>query len=99
MTKIATRHSLALIKALGGLTFRPMNDSDFATFADAAPDAQIAFGGEDMASVLCDITGESILTEGGDAVAIIISEGTIEICGMDCEYSPVSIALTLDHLI
>lgn len=76
MTKATTAQTLALIAAMNGLTFRPMDDNDFATWADAEPDAQIAFaGGEALASAICDISGESILTEGDDAVAIAHTSG------------------------
>lgn len=100
MTKATTAQTLALIAAMNGLTFRPMDDNDFATWADAEPDAQIAFaGGEALASAICDISGESILTEGDDAVAIIISGSTIEFSAMTPDYEPVAIALSLDRLI
>lgn len=98
MEKIATRHSLALISAMAGLTFRPMNANDFAAFAGAQADAQIAFGGEALASAICDITGESIMTEGGDAIAVIISGSTIEFSALTIDFEPVAIALNLEAL-
>lgn len=87
-----------LLGAVSCLTFRPMTDNDFAAFAGAEADAEIAFCGGDLAEVLSEITGEAILTEGGDSIAVICSGTHIEISAVTPDLDPVAIGLDLQML-
>lgn len=87
--------TIATIKAIAKLTFRDMTPADYGAFAGAGDKAQIAFGGEELAVILCHITGEAILTEGGDAVAVVADEDRVELHALTADYAPVCIAIAL----
>lgn len=79
---ISTNASLTLYRAIFALTFRPLNENDRAAFADAQPDAQIAFAGSEMACAICLWNGHDVMDEGNN-IAVIVSGGTAEVHYMD----------------
>lgn len=93
--KPAALQTARLIGAIAALNFRPMNNNDFAAFADAEPGSLIAFGGAELAELLCDVTGETVMTEGDDPVVVIVSGAHVEVSGMTADYNPVGVALDL----
>lgn len=94
--KATTAQTLKLISLLGRVEFRPMTRNDFAAFADAAPDAQIAFDNGDLEPLVAELAGVQI---DAGSLAIIVSEGHIEMTGCDPEGDPFAIAFDLASLI
>lgn len=96
--KITTAATLKLIKTIAALDFRPMDSNDFAAFAGADEDAQIAFGGEALALALCDAFGDALLIEEGNTIAVVASGERLEVAAMSPDYDPVSYSLNLTRL-
>lgn len=95
--KATTAQTFKLITAATALGFRPMTRTEYATWADAAPDALIAYcEGGAVAKAVEEITECTLLDSG---VAIIISGETIEFSAATPDGEPVALALNLDRLI
>lgn len=95
MTIATTAQTLKLIAGLAALDFRPMTANDFATWADAADDAQIAFDNGTLLPLVGELAGHDL--EPG-ALAVIVSGDHIEFSGMGEDGEPIAIALDLDRL-
>lgn len=93
-----TTATVALLAAIGQLAhqgkFAPLTKIDRYAFCEAADDAQIAHAGHTVASAICDITGQSILTE-GDSVVVIVSDQRVEAHASTPDGESVSIAFDL----
>lgn len=87
MTK-PTAPTIAFLKALGALEFKPLTEGDFMAFAGAPDDARIAYS-EDPA-----ICGPLGLAWGG--AAIIIGAEQIEIHGQNDDGEPLSLQWNLE---
>ncbi len=90
-----TAQNLKLISLLGALDFHPMTRNEFATWADAAADAQLAYEDGPLAALVGEIT-ECTLMDGG--VAVIVSGEHIEFSGCSPDGEPVALALDLSNL-
>lgn len=91
-----TAQTFRLITAATALGFRPMNRTEFATWADAEGDALIAYCERGpVAAIVAEIT-ECTLLEGG--VAVIISGNHIEFSACTPDGEPVALALDLSNL-
>lgn len=94
-----TDAALKIIKQLATLEFRELDSNDRGYFADAGADAKISFAGNEMAEALCDATGQPIIDEEGNHLAVLIANDTIEIHGMTPDFEDVCLGLTLAQLI
>lgn len=94
-----TNETIALLRAVAALSPRPMTPVDRYGYADAGPDAQIAEGGEDLAALVCEITGEAVLSESGWHPQVVISGDTVEIHCTNPEQNPVVLALRVERLL
>lgn len=90
-----TATALTLIKTIAALDFRPMDSNDFAVFAGADRDAQIAFAGHEMTEALVAHFGDALIDEEGFNVAVVVSGDRVEIvtCGPDGEDASYSLDL------
>lgn len=90
-----TTETLALIRALARVEFRQLDRQDRAAFADAPATALIGFSGDDAAP-FAEACSCPVSIEGKDAIAIIISDDTIEMHGCTADGDAFAMRLTLD---
>ncbi len=97
---MTTKAHLMLLRQVAVLSFRPLEATDRAAFADAADDAQIAFGGTALAAALVDAgLVDTVLTEGEESVAVVALGDVIEVHGCDVGMDPFAVAIRLDRCI
>lgn len=86
-----------IIGALASLEFAPLSQQDYDTFGGAADDAVIAFTSDIplLAAVSALENAPATILSEGDALAIVVSEQTIEMFGCTEEGEPFCIRLSL----
>jgi hypothetical protein len=95
-----TALTLSLLTEVGRLTlnhkFRPLDNADYDCFADASDEARIAFGGDELETILLLLNDSKALPSGDiNSVAVIVDGNRIELHGCAGDGEPLVATLDL----